>query len=96
VPYRVPAENEAARLEAEEFRRDLGSMRTRTVADWIRIGAVTATVFAVLSVLYGTFRSYVDLARADDGPDLRCRDVIEISRDGTTTVQRVCGDFHDR
>ena len=96
MPYRVPAENEAARLEAEEFRRDLASIRTMSATDWIRIGAVCATLVVVLGILYGTFHRHAEMARADEAQDPRCRDAIQISPNGTSSKMRFCGDFRDR
>lgn len=95
MPYRVPAENDAARLEAEEFRRDLASMRTMSVTDGVRIAAVGATLLVVLGILYGTFHRHADLS-TDGAQDPHCHDIYEISTDGTSRPIRICSGFGDR
>jgi len=95
VPYRVPAENEAARLEAEEFRRDLAAIRTRSKSDWIRLGGALVMLVAVASILYGTFHRHADVASTDEAADPRCREAMEISPNGTASIKRFCGGFRD-
>ena len=96
MPYRVAAENDAARLEAEEFQRDLAAIRTKSASDWLRLGGAFVTLFAVLTILYGTFHRHADLARTDEVQDPRCRYAMEISPNGTASTKQFCGDFRDR
>lgn len=91
MPYRVPAENEAARLEAEEFRREVASMRTMSFVDWARIGGVAVTVLTALWILYGTFHRHPDTTE-----DPRCHYVVEITPNGEATTTQVCGDLRER
>lgn len=90
VPYRVPAENEAARLEAEEFRRDLRAIRTMSFIDWMRIGGVLVTVVGAIWILYGTFHRHPDTTEAEDP---RCHYAVEIAPNGEAATTQICGDF---
>lgn len=88
VPYRIPAENDYAALEAEEIRRDVAAMRRASGSDRVRILALVGVVAVTAWIGYATFHRHADEA-AQGSP---CRTVIVVTSLGEKR-ETYCGAF---